>query len=261
MTKIELIKDYEYYKRIVDTLESEGANYPEGKLRISVDKNKVRYYHCLDEDEGIQTYIHANELTLARKLAQKSYNEKLLKLAKKRLGQINRLLKDFDEYEVDKLYDDLHSARKKLIVAIDKTLEQKYEEWVNLEYQGKEFKEGTSLILTEKNERVRSKSEKIMADFFYRNGIEYKYEKPLYLKGFGTVYPDFSLYSKKQGCEVYWEHAGKMDDPVYASKAIKKIEEYENNGIYMGDRLIVTFETSTRILSTREIERNIKRFL
>ena len=40
--------------------------------------------------------------------------------------------------------------------------------WYEEEYQGKEFKEGTPLILTEKGERVRSKSEKILADYFYR---------------------------------------------------------------------------------------------
>lgn len=48
------------------------------------------------------------------------------------------------------------------------------------------------MILTDRGERVRSKTEKIMADYFYRKGIEYKYEQPIYLKGLGTVYPDFS---------------------------------------------------------------------
>lgn len=261
MTKQELIKDYYYYKNIVEALESKISEIPEGTLRISVDKNKVRYYHCLDDYNGTQNYIHASEMDIAKALAQKSYEEKLLKLAHKRQGQINRLLKDYDDYEVDKLYDDLHPARKRLFSPLEKTIEQKYNDWIALEYQGKEFQEGTPVILTEKGERVRSKTEKIMADYFYRNNIEYKYEKPLFLKGYGYVYPDFTFFSKRIGAEVYWEHDGRMDDPEYARKAIKKIEEYENNEIYMGERLFVTFETSNKILSTREIEQVLKRIM
>lgn len=259
MTKRELIKDYYYYKNIVDALENRNSQEPKGTLRISVDKNKVRYYHCLDDYNGTQKYIHSNEMSIAKELAQKAYEEKMLKLAQKRLGQIKRLLKDFEDNEIDKLYDDLHPARKKLFLPKEKTIEQKYNDWIALEYQGKEFQEGASMILTERGERVRSKSEKIMADYFYRNNVEYKYEKPLFLKGYGYVYPDFTFFSKRIGDEVYWEHDGKMDDPEYARKAIKKIDEYENNEIYIGERLFVTFETSNKILSTREIERILKR--
>lgn len=52
-----------------------------------------------------------------------------------------------------------------------------------------------------------------------------------------------------------------MDDPEYARAAIKKIQTYEDNGIYVGDRLILTFETETTILNTKDIERNVKRYL
>lgn len=52
-----------------------------------------------------------------------------------------------------------------------------------------------------------------------------------------------------------------MDDEVYARKAVRKLEVYESNGIYIGERLIVTFETSEKILGTKEIERIVQRFL
>lgn len=66
------------------------------------------------------------------------------------------------------------------------------------EYTGKQFREGEPVILTNRGERVRSKSEKIIADCFFRKGIPYKYECPLYLKGLGIIYPDFTILSKKQ---------------------------------------------------------------
>lgn len=51
-----------------------------------------------------------------------------------------------------------------------------------------------------------------------------------------------------------------MDDEVYARKAVRKLEVYESNGICIGERLIVTFETSEKILGTKEIERIVQRF-
>ena len=117
------------------------------------------------------------------------------------------------------------------------------------------------VILSERGERVRSKSEKILADFFYRRNILYKYEKPLNLKGFGTVYPDFTFLSKKTGQEIYWEHEGMMDKPEYARSAVRKIESYQKNEIYTGDRLILTFETEQSVLNTGVIEGLVKRYL
>ena len=115
--------------------------------------------------------------------------------------------------------------------------------------------------MTERGERVRSKSEKILADYFYRRGIPYKYEKPLYLKHFGTVYPDFTFLSKRTRKEIYWEHDGRMDDPVYAQSAVRKIQAYEENDIYPGEQLILTFEMEKQVLNTQEIERLVRRYL
>ena len=117
------------------------------------------------------------------------------------------------------------------------------------------------MIITDRGERVRSKSEKIMADYFYRNGIFYKYERPLYLRGVGILYPDFTFLSPKTGGEIYWEHNGRMDDPVYARKAVNKILTYERNQIYAGEKLILTYETEQTVLSTRTIECMVEKYL
>lgn len=102
-----------------------------------------------------------------------------------------------------------HRERRKLIRPVEPTWEQQLAEWISEEYKGKGFREDMPVILSEKGERVRSKSEKILADYFYRNQIPYKYERPLYLKNFGTVHPDFTFLSRKTRQEIYWEHDGK----------------------------------------------------
>ena len=139
--------------------------------------------------------------------------------------------------------------------------EQQLKAWESVDYNKKEFREEMPVILTERGERVRSKSEKILADYFYRNGISYKYECPLYLNGFGTVYPDFTFLSKRTRQEIYWEHDGRMDDPAYARNAVRKIQAYEKNDIYPGERLILTFETEKDLLDTRLLKKLVFKYL
>lgn len=233
---------------------------PEGKLRLSNWKGYPQYYYCTENDKR-GTYIRKERKEIVQKLAQKQYDEQVLRLAEKRISQLKRITKDYQDDEMEQLFYKEHIERQKFIQPIEPTWKQRLAEWEEKEYTGKEFSDEMPVILTEKGERVRSKSEKIMADYFFRKGIPYKYECPLFLKGIGTVYPDFTFLTKKAGKEIYWEHNGKMDDPVYAKNAIRKIKAYENNGILQGERLILTYETGQDILNTSEIEMLVKRFL
>jgi hypothetical protein len=108
---------------------------------------------------------------------------------------------------------------------------------------------------------VRSKSEKIIADTLNDLGIEYKYECPLRLKGVGIVYPDFTILRKRDGRQIYWEHDGRMDEPEYAEKAIRKINSYINNRIFPGDTLIISYESSKVLLDDRVIKSLIEKFV
>lgn len=233
---------------------------PQGRLRLSKSHNHVQYYRCVAENKS-GDYISKDNSVMAQQLAQKSYDEKVFRLAEKRVSQIRRITKDYTDDELEKIYLKEHIERQKLIEPIEPIWEQKISEWLSAEYKGKGFQEGTPVILTEKGERVRSKSEKIMADYFFRHRIEYKYECPLYLKGFGTIYPDFTFLSKESEKEIYWEHQGKVDDPNYARNMVRKINAYENNGIFQGERLILTYETEQTILNTGKIEQLVKRYL
>ena len=214
-----LLKEQKNLEMICSKVENELKSVPEGNLRISKDKNKVRYYHCVEDNEG--TYIS----------------------------------------KIDSELPKLHTQRQLLVTPIEPIWEKELARWYDSEYHGKEFYEGTAEIVTEKGERVRSKSEKILADYFYRNNILYQYEKPLYLKGYGTVYPDFTFLSKKTRKEIYWEHEGMMDKPEYAKSAVKKIESYQRNGIHLGERLILTFETELTVLNSQIVEELVEKYL
>ena len=61
--------------------------------------------------------------------------------------------------------------------------------------------------------------------------------------------------------EFYLEHFGIMDDPEYSEKAIKKLEDYAKNKIYIGKNLLVTFETRHKPLEMKVVEQMIKEFI
>lgn len=214
-----LLKEQKNLEMICSKVENELKSVPKGNLRISKDKNKIRYYHCVEDNEG--TYIS----------------------------------------KIDSELPNLHTQRQLLVTPVEPIWEKELAKWYDSEYHGKEFYEGTAEIVTEKGERVRSKSEKILADYFYRNNILYQYEKPLYLKGYGTIYPDFTFLSKKTRKEIYWEHEGMMDKPEYAKSAVKKIESYQRNGIHLGERLILTFETELTVLNSQIVEELVEKYL
>ena len=255
-----LLKEQFRLQTIIKDTKNRLKNAPRGRLRLAKSHDYVQYYWCVDGKRS-GDYIPKGNETLVQQLAQKSYDERILQLAEKRYSQIKRLVKDYTDDELESIYFKEHPERQKFIEPVEPTWEQRMNEWISKEYDGKEFNEDMPVILTERGERVRSKSEKIMADYFYRNGIEYKYECPLYLKGMGIVYPDFTFLSKKTGREVYWEHNGKCDDISYARNMVRKINAYENNGIFQGERLILTYETEQSILSTKKIEQMIEKYL
>ena len=254
-----LLQEQKYLENIVNKAKEGLSTAPDGHLRISKDKNKIRYYHCTEDNSGI--YIPKSVKSLPQKLAQKTYNLSVIKKAESRLKQIKKITRDYSDDEIEELFTSLHADRQALVTPVEATWKQLLNEWYTEEYQGKGFQEGTVVILSEKGERVRSKSEKILADYFYRRNILYKYEKPLYLKGYGTVYPDFTFLSKKIGKEIYWEHEGMVDKQEYARSAVRKIESYQKNDIYPGDRLILTFETEQSILNSKTIEGLVNRYL
>ena len=185
----------------------------------------------------------------------------MLKEIDLQLKKLEKYIKNYDEDALLKDYDQISDDRKALITTRELSDEEYAENWLKEAYQSKGFAMNDLEIYTEKDERVRSKSEKILADKFYMKGIPYKYECPIILKGFGTIYPDFTVLNKRTRKIYYWEHLGMMDDPVYAERAIQKIETYERNGIYQGKQLILTYEMKNRPLNIKIAEKLMEEFL
>lgn len=234
---------------------------PEGFLRVCKHGKKMQYYHRLDSKDLNGVYIKEKDRKLAQKLAQKDYDGRVLKSVEEEIKAIEKYFSCLPKIAAEEIYEALHSGRQQLVKPICETTQQYIKNWENVTYEGKGFGAETAKLYTEKGERVRSKSEVIIADSLYRKGIPYRYEYPINLKGWGIVYPDFVILKTEERREIYWEHFGMMDNPEYTEKAISKIALYEQNGIFPGDNLILTFETKAKPLNRKLILEVIERYI
>lgn len=243
--------------------EKEGAlaNAPEGILRVCCSGQRTQYYRRENEKDGNGTYLRKKNRDIICKLAQKEYDQKVLRVVEKELRTIEKCLAEYPTIQAELIYEQLHRERQKLVTPVLETEEQYIRKWESFIYEGKMFEENAPEFYTAKNERVRSKSEWIIADLLNREGIPYRYECPLELKGMGRIYPDFMVLNVKKRKEFYWEHLGLMDDAAYADKALQKIIQYEQNGIYPGDKLIITHETRKNPLSQKQVKIMIEHYL
>ena len=235
-------------------------NAPSGTLQISKCRNKAQYYHYKKEEGSKAVYIPQDQTELICRLAQKSYDEKVLREAEKERSLLQKVIVYYTGQTVDTVYDSLSEKRKELVEPIEKSTEEYTREWCAFEYKGREFAPDAPEHYTDRGERVRSKSEVIIANILSKNRIPYRYECPLNLEGIGPVYPDFTILRMRDRKELYYEHLGMMDDPVYAEKAVRKLYTYMANGIYLGENLILTAETKQQPLNGRIVQEVIERY-
>ena len=251
----------EYLAQLIDDKEVALEGALQGSLRICKGKRRVQYYHRTNPKDFSGVYICEKDVCVAKDLAQKDYNRKVVSSAQKELKAIDRYLASCPKVQAEEIYEKLHEERRKIVNPIKKTERQYVEEWEKVKYSGKPFEEGIPEMCTARGEKVRSKSEMIIADLLDRENIPYRYEYPIKIKGWGVFYPDFTALNIKKRKEIYWEHLGMMDDAAYAENALQKIALYEQNGILPNDNLILTYETKKNPINRKIIKLMIEQYL
>lgn len=245
----------------LNEIEQRERSAPAGRLRISKSQGSIQYYLVNEKNDINGKYIPKEQEAYCRALAQKEYDCKVKKMIQKNIFQIQNFLKQFDDSKIDETYRKFIPERKRLITPVRLLNEQYVCEWLKQEVNIKNAYEYEGEYITENGEKVRSKSEMILADTLKMAGIPYIYEKPIVFDNGSVKFPDFTVLNIRERKEYYWEHLGKMDDPGYAEKNIRKISEYQKNGYIIGKNLLVSFETSTRPIQKNEIKQMISDFL
>lgn len=264
-----LKEEIKQLESIIVKAEKRLEHAPQGNLRITKKRKGVEYFYKNNEEQeegdGIRSgrkekYIKKQERDLANAIAQRDYDMRVVKVAKERIRVIKRFLGKYEKTRMEAIYEKTNIYRRELIKEAEVVSDSEYIlQWLAAEYEGKDFSDYETEIVTERGERVRSKSEKIIADKLYALGIPYRYEYPLTLEGKVIIYPDFTILRMPMREEVYLEHFGKMDDGEYVEKTIYKLRSYEKNGIHPGVNLFFTYETGKMPLNTRNLDQMMKK--
>lgn len=246
---------------------------PPGCLKWQNKNGKTYYYHQYMMDDSGQTdktvkreYIKKNNLSKAANLAQKHYFSIINPLIKKNLKELKRFVNKYKQEELDTIYDSMCDERKQLVKPIQYGIKEKRKRWMEEYYEKNMMYPDNLRFETEQGDMVRSKSEVIIANILYKykEHILYKYERPLEVIADGrikTIYPDFTIFILETGEIKYWEHAGRMDDPAYASEFVKKVNLYIQNGLLPGRDIIFSFESYSNPLDITLVKELVGKML
>lgn len=244
----------------IEKLEKSISSAPKDRFRVSSGNTRLETYLIGADGKRIGLSPKRDQdVACMKKLAQRDYEKRLLRLFQK-LGNMQKYL---DRYmyiceQISDCYNNLSDARRALVVPFKNEDEEKLEKWLSKTYPPKDDYANNLIIVTDRGDMVRSKSEKMIADRLYAKGVYYKYEKPLVFNGVGRIYPDFTIYNPHNGTEYYLEHFGMVDDPKYRNDMFSRINTYRLN--QLGDRLLMTFETLEKPLDTREVDELIRAY-
>ena len=249
-------------KKLASKIAKHSSLKAEGTINVKRQKNSFRFF-C--RKKGVLTYLGADKKEEIEKLCTKQYAIKLKKAAETEASQISQclsILKGKDS-DVEAVYSQLPECIREntnpSIITDDGYAEKWQAEKYQNRWEGKGFK-----YETPRGERVRSKSEWMIASMLDAAGVPYRYEETVGLHELysGAFHPDFTVLNKRTRKEYYWEHFGRMDDPKYVEESfMPKIIDYYTFGFLPGEKLLMTFESKDHPFDTMQVRRLIEIYL
>ena len=260
-TQVELLE------QLIQKIERNQEHRLNRTLRVSKNGTNYRYYQRFPKEvdpSGKYHYIPKENTELIRQLAQQEYEESFLKKAKGLLSNAKGHLKSYDDRPLRELLHKQHPGRQIFITPLLQDDDTFIEQWLQRPYGPGTISDASITFQTNRGEKVRSKSEKIIADYYDRMNIPYLYEYPLQLHADSrviTLHPDFTVLNTRTREQFFHEHFGMIDNPEYADNLLKKLELYAKNQIYPGVQLLITMESRNHPLNTDYLETLLKNYL
>ncbi|MBQ3830817.1 MAG: hypothetical protein II813_07895 [Spirochaetales bacterium] len=258
-----------------------------------------RHYHGkdnfhLERKNGKPEYISPSKSELITKYAQERYNREIRRAAELEINQLDRCLKVLrnprGKSDADAASRDFPDALKPFVQPmLDERYAAKWQE-SNIVVKKKRIhkEDNYHKFKTMRGDYVGSKSEVIIADRLFSNGIPYHYEvafipearnslsTPVYdeygrILGYeslefdpfsrDTLHPDFYVLNKRTRKAYFWEHLGRTNDPKYCVDNLNRLLRILDSGYTIGEEIIVTHEDQYHPLRTEKIDEIIEKYL
>lgn len=256
----ELQQQLSMVNKLCNAIQKSLEKSPVGRLRMILQgKNKIpRFYHVKEKySRGV--YLNKDHQAVAKRLAQKEYNTRLLSALSDIQLLMSSLAEILEKTHLDGIYRNL-PALQNIITPFRPERKTFVKTWLEKKYVGRPFLSGDLEYYTVKGLCVRSKSESFIAETLDSMKIPYRYEYPHKING-NKVFPDFTCLNVRTGEEVIWEHFGLVEKEAYAETTVKKINSFVNEGYILGRNFIFTMETSQQPLTTALVMKIAKQYL
>lgn len=252
----------EELKKFSNMLRKAVSGIPAETLYVSPHQGSFQYYkRSRNSKKNKGEYIPKANIDVACDLARKKYYSVLADFFDCCHSLLSRVDSDCNIANVEKCFEKQGNGRQRLLKAVYLSDDEYAKKWSALPYHGLEFFDDSPSLFTAKGERVRSKTEVIIADMLNRLNVPYRYEFPLRLSNGKVVYPDFTCLNLRTREEFLWEHFGMMGDEEYLEKMLKKLDDYSAEGFVIGKNLICSMESASHSVNQKQIEQMIRLFL
>ncbi len=251
----------DYLDHLINEVSSALADRPPGHIIVQHNHGCPQYYYKQNRSDRHGVYIRNANRSFIASVLQKEYETEFIKFAQKQRITLCRFQEQNTVRSASLLYhalatpyEKLSPDRKNLIKPYVLSDDAFIDSWLQVTYERKAFYSGEPVILTGNGTRVRSKSEKIIADTLDRLQIPYLYECPLRLTSGILLHPDFTLLDIRERTTVILEHFGLMTDQSYCLNSMDKRDQYLKAGFVPGYDLLCTMEGGRHTLDTRSLE-------
>lgn len=236
---IKLARILKQEQQALERLNREYRTCPKGQLCI-IKKGKYNCFYvnlpqkqkAIKKDKS-RVYSLARKKVIVKEIGKKQAECDILQQAMSRIID--------EETKLNKKHNTLTYQRLPILKERERIFLPRDEyNWKHNQYQVNPYKPESLIYTTNGGVKVRSKSERVIANILEDYDITYLYETKLVIEG-AAYYPDFVI-RKKDGAIILWEHLGLMNQEDYYLRACQKINKYRQAGFVQHRNLICTYE-------------------
>ncbi len=242
-------KEWQRWAELKAECEKELEHLPKGKMTSAKINGKL-YYYQKQGNRKIYLGKQANESV--QELQKRFFLEQVVVELGKNISLIEDFLSTYKELDILALKAGLPRAYQSVDVKNIGCLGRMEEEaflQFNRSYERCQNHPEHLRHVTANGEKVRSKSEVLLANMMYERGIPYHYEEKLVLPE-REVYPDFTIFVRSERRVKYLEHCGMIYNDDYFQTFAWKLKTYLSNGFIPWRDVFFTFDEQDGSIDT-----------
>lgn len=255
-----LVAEYQLEQTLLTNYQRELNKLPKGTLCKRQRNDKVYYYHQYrtSTEQFEKKLIKHNQYFLVEQLKRRKFLEESIKSISSNIHLLDTFIPKFQSYSPDDISNKLACTYKDLpLICYKESYSKDVKQWINEPFETSSKYPERKVHQTSKGELVRSKSEALIACMLDAYQVPYRYEAALQL-GKIKVFPDFTILRPRDNKIIYWEHFGLMDDPEYIRTTLKKLLLFREQGLRIGEDIIITFDSADGGIDVKELQDIIK---